>query len=93
MDVIAKGGGLRLPRLLPVHLGRPAGLWSAPDPALGDGASWGYLYSCWVPLLLLMTAVPTGPALEERVSRSVSLHVYFQVWGPVLPGLPHLFTA
>ena len=46
-----------------------------------------------VPLLLLMAAVPTGPALEERASRSVSLHVYFQVWGPVLPGLPHLFTA
>lgn len=36
MDVIAKGGGLRLPRLLSGHLGRPAGLWSAPDPALED---------------------------------------------------------
>ena len=47
MDVIAKAGGLRLPRLLPVHLGRPAGFWSAPDPALGDGTSWGCLYSCW----------------------------------------------
>ena len=65
-----------------------AGHWSAPDPALGDREPAGAAST-----LLLMAAAPTGPAPEERASRSVTLRVYFQAWGPVLPALPDLFTA
>lgn len=75
-------------------LGFCLGIWG---DLLGSGLHltppWKTGNQLGLPLLLLMAAVPTGPAPEERAGRSVTLHVYFQVWGPVLPGLPQLFTA